>query len=315
MAVFLFFIIEGYGVGFLSGIIDFVSFFLSFVIALKYYSLFASNISHILSLSIGFSNAIAFMLLAFLLEILIGKLSKKIIGAYVLKTISSKAGLLKVNNFLGIIPGFLSCTIIVTFFLTLFMSLPLSPSLKNYISESKIGSFFVSNTQGIEKNISSIFGGAALDTLNFLTVEPKSNESVSLNFKTDNFSIDQKSEQEMFEIVNIEREKAGAAKLVFNNSLSEVGRAHCEDMFKRGYFSHYTPEGLSPFDRMDKSNISYSYAGENLALAPNVQTAMQGLMNSPGHKANIMSVNFGKVGIGAIDGGIYGEMFCQEFTD
>jgi uncharacterized protein YkwD len=38
-------------------------------------------------------------------------------------------------------------------------------------------------------------------------------------------------------------------------------------------------------------------------------------MNSPGHKANILSISFGKVGIGVIDGGIYGEMFCQEFTN
>lgn len=83
----------------------------------------------------------------------------------------------------------------------------------------------------------------------------------------------------------------------------------------RGYFSHYTPEGLSPFDRMNAAGMSFSFAGENLALAPNVAMAMQGLMNSAGHRANILSPNFGKVGIGVIDGGIYGEMFCQEFTD
>jgi uncharacterized protein YkwD len=66
---------------------------------------------------------------------------------------------------------------------------------------------------------------------------------------------------------------------------------------------------------MSKASIDFSYAGENLALAPNVDLAMQGLMQSPGHKANILSTNFGQVGIGVIDGGIYGEMFCQEFTN
>ena len=86
-------------------------------------------------------------------------------------------------------------------------------------------------------------------------------------------------------------------------------------MLKKGYFSHYTPEGLSPFDRMEKVGIVYLAAGENLALSPNADLAMQGLMNSEGHKANILSKDFGKVGIGAIDGGVYGQMYCQEFTD
>lgn len=55
--------------------------------------------------------------------------------------------------------------------------------------------------------------------------------------------------------------------------------------------------------------------GENLALSPNVTLAMQGLMGSKGHRANILSTNFGKIGMGVIDGGIIGEVFCQEFTD
>ncbi len=66
---------------------------------------------------------------------------------------------------------------------------------------------------------------------------------------------------------------------------------------------------------MDADSITYGYAGENLALAPSTELAMQGLMNSPGHRKNILSPNFTKVGIGVMDGGIYGKMFTQEFTD
>lgn len=75
------------------------------------------------------------------------------------------------------------------------------------------------------------------------------------------------------------------------------------------------PEGFSPFDRMDETGMIYNFAGENLALSPNTDIAMQGLMSSPGHKANILSINFGRIGVGIMDGGIYGEMFCQEFTN
>ena len=119
----------------------------------------------------------------------------------------------------------------------------------------------------------------------------------------------------MFAMVNKERTSRGFSALTTSDSLVTIARAHCTDMFARGYFSHYTLEGRSPFDRMVASDITFNYAGENLALAPSVDLAMKGLMQSPGHKANILSTNFRRVGIGVIDGGVYGEMFCQEFTD
>lgn len=66
---------------------------------------------------------------------------------------------------------------------------------------------------------------------------------------------------------------------------------------------------------MENAGIKFVAAGENLALAPSTELAMEGLMNSPGHRANILSPQFGKIGIGAMQGGIYGLMFTQEFTD
>ncbi|MBI2195972.1 MAG: CvpA family protein [Candidatus Levybacteria bacterium] len=312
--VFAFYIIEGYAVGFVNGIIDFLSFLVSFLIALKYYAFFGNLLTKAFSLSMGFSNALGFMLAAFVSEFVISAILRRFAILSFVKAVSNLK-VVRINNLLGIIPGFLSSTVIVTFFLTLIVSLPLSPSLKNYIFESKIGNFLVSNTQGFEKSLNNVFGGAALDTLNFLTVEPKSDESLNLKFTTNKVSVDKESEQEMFVLVNEERRKEGLAGVVFDEALAQVGRKHCEDMLRRGYFSHYTPEGLSPFDRMDKAGISYSYAGENLALAPNVAVAMRGLMESPGHRANILSFNFGRMGVGVIDGGVYGEMFCQEFSD
>lgn len=313
--VFAFYVIEGYAVGFVRGVIDFLSFLFSFFIAFRYYAFFGGLLVGAFSLSMGFANALGFMLAAFISEFAISFLLRKFVALSFSKAVYQNLKIAPVNNFLGIVPGFLSSAIIVTFFLTLIVSLPLSPSLKNNIFESNIGSFLVSNAQGFEKQLNKVFGGAVSDTLNFLTIEPKSDETLNLHFTTDKFSVDRLSEQEMLNLLNVEREKNGLGKLVFDEPLAQVGRRHCEDMFKRGYFSHNTPEGLSPFDRMDKADISYSYAGENLALAPNVATAMKGLMESPGHRANILSSNFGRVGIGVIDGGVYGQMFCQEFTD
>lgn len=313
--VFAFYAVEGFALGFTLGLVDFLSFALSFLIALKYYALLGSLLVKTFSLSIGFADAIGFLLAAFLSEIIIGAVFRKFTVAYVSKKFHSNKKIANLDKTLGVLPGLLSSAVLITFFLTLVISLPLSPFLKNAVFSSKIGSLMVSNTQGLEKRLNNVFGGAVSDTLNFLTVEPKSEEAVKLNFTTDKFSTDFSSEQQMFAMVNSERASRGISKLSFDENLAKVGRAHCEDMFVRGYFSHYTPEGLSPFDRMSAANISFNAAGENLALAPNVTVAMQGLMQSPGHKANILSTSFGRVGVGVIDGGIYGEMFCQEFTD
>ena len=74
------------------------------------------------------------------------------------------------------------------------------------------------------------------------------------------------------------------------------------------------PDGLDPFERMDRAGIDYTFAGENLAFAPTLEIAHSGLMNSPGHKANILKPEFNRLGVGCIDAGIRGRMFSQEFT-
>jgi uncharacterized protein YkwD len=199
--------------------------------------------------------------------------------------------------------------------LILIVAFPITAPFKRAVSSSRVGNFLLYNAQGLEKELKNIFGGAINETINFLTVEPKSNEITSLNFKAGYVLPDPQSEKYMLALVNKERTSRGLKELIFSDNLRDVGRSHCEDMFKRGYFSHYTPEGLSPFDRINQAGIAYADAGENIALSPNTDIAMQGLMNSPGHKANILFTGFGKVGIGVIDGGIYGEMFCQEFTN
>lgn len=317
LIVLLFYALEGYFAGFIASILDLISFVLSFIIGLKYYGVIGAILLETFSIPQGFSNAIGFFIMSFLSDMII----KLILFRFVsIRTLSvrfySKFPAFKiVNRFLGVIPGIFSGLILLAFLLTLSIALPLSAFIKQSVASSGIGKELVRRTQGFEKELNSIFGGAVNETLNFLTVTPQSNESVDLNFQVSNFSIDRNAEREMLVLVNKERTKQGIVLLVFNEQLAQVGRDHCEDMFRRGYFSHYTPEGLSPFDRMTQASIAFQVAGENLALAPDVNLAMQGLMNSRGHRENILSSDFGKVGIGVIDGGIYGQMYCQEFSD
>ena len=171
-------------------------------------------------------------------------------------------------------------------------------------------------TDELETALTPIFGEAIKQTLNRrIPTEPESNEIVSLPFKVENAPPRPDLEAEMLELVNQERAANGLAPLEADPELTEVARRHSADMFARGYFSHYTPEGKDPFDRMRESNVSFRNAGENLALAPTLQIAHTGLMNSPGHRANILRPQFGRVGIGILNGGRRGLMISQEFRN
>ena len=117
----------------------------------------------------------------------------------------------------------------------------------------------------------------------------------------------------MLQLVNKERQKAGLQPLQIHEGLVKQARLKSEDMIKLGYFSHQSPTYGSPFEMISGAGIAYRTAGENIAGAPTVDRAHQALMNSSGHRANILNANFTHVGIGIIDGGPYGKMFTQMF--
>lgn len=105
-------------------------------------------------------------------------------------------------------------------------------------------------------------------------------------------------ETKAFQLLNADRAANGLPALKINNSLVHLAEGYASDMINRKFFSHYNPEGQSPFDRMRQAGISYRYAGENLAVNTNVTTAETAFMNSSGHRANILSPNYTDVGIG-----------------
>ena len=317
LIILFFYSIEGFAVGILVASVDFLSFALSFLAGITFYGLIATLLTKLLPISHGFANAIGFFVVAVVVEIVLNIILKILVAniTFFQLFIPSVGPVKIISKFLGIIPGLCSGLILSAFVLSVILALPFSMFLKQSILNAKVGSILVANTQGFSKDWNGIFGGAVNDTLSFLTIEPKSNQNINLNFKVAKGSVDEKAEQQMFKLVNSERVSRGLTSLSFSDGLSAVGEAHCKDMFEHGYFSHYSQNGLSPFDRMAQNNIAFNFAGENLALAPSVDLAMKGLMQSPGHKENILSTDFHKVGIGVIDGGIYGEMFCQEFTD
>lgn len=106
-------------------------------------------------------------------------------------------------------------------------------------------------------------------------------------------------EQQVITLTNQERSKNGLSPLTFNWQLGRVARYKSNDMRDKNYFSHTSPTYGSPFTMIQNFGISYRAAGENIATGQ--QTAwsvVQGWMNSPGHRANILSTNFTQIGVG-----------------
>lgn len=142
--------------------------------------------------------------------------------------------------------------------------------------------------------------------------EPAESNPAETETSESNLNID---EQNMLALVNQERAKVGLQSLQSDPELVKLARMKAQDMIDNNYFSHTSPTYGSPFDMMQAAGVRYHYAGENLAGASTVDIAHTSLMNSSGHRDNLLNANYNKAGIGVVDGGPYGKMFVQMFTD
>ena len=127
---------------------------------------------------------------------------------------------------------------------------------------------------------------------------PSTSGSVSTTPSTQLASRIAADEQSAFNLLNADRAANGLAPLKLNLAVTAVAGRHAQDEINRNFFAHNNPDGLSPFDRMRTAGISFSYAGENLAINRDVASAEKAFMNSSGHRANILNSNYTEVGIG-----------------
>ncbi|CAM3770641.1 CAP-associated domain-containing protein [Mesobacillus zeae] len=106
-------------------------------------------------------------------------------------------------------------------------------------------------------------------------------------------------EYQLFDLTNAERAEKNLPILSWDEHIRETARNHSKDMAENNYFSHTNLEGQSPFDRMAEDDIKFSVAGENLAYGQNSSVfAHEGLMNSLGHRKNILQPDYRLLGIG-----------------
>jgi uncharacterized protein YkwD len=302
----------GWERGFILGLLDLLRWAGSLLAGLRFYPVAARWLGAIVDWPEFWTRPAAFLLAATLAGLII-----HLLGYLLLRRLPKDIHRRRVNRALGLLPGFVNGLLLAAILAPLLMALPLPESLGNSSRESAIANRLAVVTQRLESKLTPIFDEAVRRTLYMLTVrpEPEAGGSVKLPYTVANPRPRPDLEARMLMMVNEERARAGLKPLAPDPEMTEVARKHSVDMFGRGYFAHISPEGRSPFDRMHEAGVGFTIAGENLALAPSLQIAHTGLMNSPGHRANILRPQFGRLGIGIVDGGWRGLMVTQNFRN
>jgi uncharacterized protein YkwD len=104
--------------------------------------------------------------------------------------------------------------------------------------------------------------------------------------------------QDVLNIVNQERYRAGLSPLRLHSQLTAAAQDHCNDMARHNFMSHTGSNGSSFVDRIKRHGYNFRSAAENVAAGQSsAQQVMQSWMNSPGHRNNILSPNSRDIGI------------------
>ncbi len=304
------FALRGIQRGLIRGVLDLVAFVAALVAALWFYPQVGALLAPYVALPPALLKPLAFLGLW---------LAADVVAAVVVRLLAVPVGYLVrgsvVDHLLGALPGAVKGVVLAALGLTLLVVLPLPDPVKAQVHASALGQRLAEQVPQLEQTVHAVFGEAILEGLSFATVRPQSDERVALRFTVPDASIDPGAEGRLLQLVNEERQRAGLHPLQPDPQLTAAARAHARDMLAQGYFAHVDDAGKTPADRARAAGVRFTVAGENLALAPTVELAHRGLMESPGHRANILSPLYTRIGIGVADAGLHGKMFAQEFAD
>lgn len=302
--------VVGWRRGFVRLCFELAGFALSILLATLSYRPVGLVIDDLFPVPPSYVDAIAFLLVWWLVDL---------IWPYVSEAVHDRLPehwrLYRAYRSLGAITGVMNGILISCVIVTVALSFPVPAWLKRDASVSIVALTMPEIIRGLDGLLKPAFGALADQSFEMTTMQPWSDKLITLRFRAYDVAVDPQSEEEMLRYVDIERFKQGLKPLVVDPRLRDVARAHARDMFELGYFAHIDAKGVQPYQRVERAGISFGVTGENLAMAGDAAVAHAGLMDSPGHRANILREDFRNVGIGVIDGGVYGRMFVQVFSD
>jgi uncharacterized protein YkwD len=219
----------------------------------------------------------------------------------------------RVDRIAGIVPATARALFVIAIVLAALVVSPVSSDVKATVESSRIARSLIDQISALQPTLAKLSGQLG-ETVPLFVTRLGEDQSEALDLPDDlSLAPDAVAERQMLDLVNEERSGAGLRPLAWDDRLVPVARQHSEEMFRLKYFSHVSPVSGSPFDRLKAAGIGYTRAGENLAYAQSVSVAHRGLMQSPGHRENILRPEFTRMAVGVISAGPYGRMFTQLF--
>lgn len=216
------------------------------------------------------------------------------------------------DRLLGVLPGLVKGVIAATVVLLPIVLFQQQLGLTDQLAGARLTGLLVAiGSRSIEVAATR----AGFDPSGFITVIEPGPPGVELPFRiTEGLTVDADAERRVVELVNAARREAGLQPVGIDAALAAVGRAQAEAMFRSAFFAHDSPTTGSPTDRLLAAGIPFLLAGENLALAATVDEAHARLMESPGHRANILNPAFTRLGVGVVRSERTGLIVVQEFA-
>ncbi|WRP04741.1 CAP domain-containing protein [Rossellomorea aquimaris] len=153
------------------------------------------------------------------------------------------------------------------------------------------------------------------DTVTAIQIIDESLEANKKNFYSEaSPELKEGFEFQLFDLTNATRVEKGLNALSWDDQVRDTARKHSLDMAEQNYFSHTNLEGESPFDRMEEDQVAFRTAGENLAYGQLSSIfAHEGLMNSKGHRENILQPHYEHLGVGVAFNGKAQPYFTENF--
>lgn len=312
LLVLLLYALDGVRRGFIAGVLGLIGIVVTVAAALTWFQPAADLIRSRTTLPPLVTNLAGFFAVLLVAQIVFAILTRVILT--LLRPVRRLLGPLNlIEHLLGAVPGLIQGGIIAALVLTPLHLFPVSPTVAAAVDGSAVAKAITDRSSQVAPQLEGLLGHIVEDGTLYQSRILQEDEDFRIP-PQHALSLDPEAEEAMLALVNRERVNAGLRPLVADDTLRATSRAHSREMFDLGYFAHQSPVQGSPQDRVRASGVPFAYSGENLAYAPTVEVAHTGLMNSPGHRANILEPRFTRVGIGVVSAGVAGEMFTQTFV-
>jgi uncharacterized membrane protein required for colicin V production len=307
--------VRGWVRGFTREAMDLVGLILGIALAFRFSGPLGDGLAEWLGISPEFGRLAG----GFAIFLLVGVGAS--IGAHYLQKVFTLPGLALTHRLFGGGLALAWALFVAILMLSLVVVIPLPDSVDEQIAESSVASALTDPDAFPQRMFNTVAGDRVLEALLNLDrlvgrekIILEDDETLALPpADPGDLRSDAKAAEEIFELVNRARIDEGLDPLAWSAPLAIVGEGHATEMYLEGYFSHTSPVTGAVADRMADAGIPYVIVGENLALAATARTVHQGLVDSPGHRANIVGPGFTRLGVGVVKGPL-GLMVVQVFS-